>query len=131
MGIEMIAFCRVHDGIKSLGLPMEQCVTAEMLRQCKFAHSCYQFHLDEMKRESEETDRERRRKAVKEELELTEKKKKLDSTVTDLEREADHLALDAEKQNKMSMLVKSDALKIKGKGKKGSNGKLRSKRLKT
>ena len=40
MGAEtLIAFCRVHDGIKSLSLPMEQCVTAEMLRQCKFAHS--------------------------------------------------------------------------------------------
>ena len=71
-----------------------------------------------MKRESEETDRERKRKAVKEELEQTEKKKKkLDSTVTDLEREADQLALDAEKQNKMSMLVKSNALRSKAKEK--------------
>ena len=76
MGAEtLIAFHRVHDGIQSLGLPMEECVTAEMLRQCKFACSHYQFHLDEMKRESEETDRERKRKAVKEELEQTEKKK--------------------------------------------------------
>ena len=120
MGAEtLIAFCRVHDGIQSLGLPMEQCVTAEMLRQCKFTCSCYQFHLDEMKRESEETDRERKRKAVQEELEQTEKKKKkrLDSTVTDLEREVDQLTLDAEKQNKMSMLVKSNALRSKAKEK--------------
>ena len=72
MGPEMlIAFHRVHDGIQSLDLPMKQCVTVEMLRQCKFACSCYQFHLDEMKRESEETDRERKRKAVKEKLEQT------------------------------------------------------------
>ena len=123
MGAEtLIGFCRVHDGIQSLGLLMEQCVTAEMLRQCTFAHGCYQFHLDEMKRESEETDRERKRKAVKEELEQTEKKKKkrLDSTVTDLEREADQLALDAEKHNKMSMLVKSNTLRSKAK-EKGSN----------
>ena len=126
----LITFHRVHDGIQSLGLPMEQCVTAEMLRQCKFAHSYYQFHLDEMKRESEETDRERKRKAVKEELEQTEKKKRLDSTVTDLEREADQLALDAEKQNKMGMLVKSNALRSKAK-EKGSNWKLRSNRLQT
>ena len=71
----LIAFRRVHDGVQSLGLPMEQCITAEILRQCKFAHSHYQFHLDEMKR-----------KAMKEELEQTEKKKKkrLDSTVTSL-----------------------------------------------
>ena len=119
MGTEtLIAFCWVHDGIQSLGLPMEQCVTAEMLRQCKFAHSCYQFHLDEMKREGEETDRERKRKAVKEELEQTEMKKIMpDSTVTDLEREADQLALDAEKQNKMSMLVKLNALRFKAKEK--------------
>ena len=59
------------------------------------------------------------------------KKKKLDSTVTDLEREGDQLALDAEKQNKMSMLVKSNALRSKAKEKKGWNWKLRSKRLKT
>ena len=96
---------------------MEQYVTVEMLRQCKFACSGYQFHLVEMKRESEETDRERKRKAVKEELEQTDKRKKLDSTVTDLEREADQLALDAEKQNKMSMLVKSNALRSKAKEK--------------
>ena len=55
---------------------------------------------------------------MKEELEQTEKKKKkLESTVTDLEREADQLALNAEKQNKMSMLVKSNALRSKGKEK--------------
>ena len=61
---------------------------------------------------------ERKKKAVKEELEQTEKKKKnLDSTVTDLEREADQLALHAEKQNKMSMLVKSNALRSKAKEK--------------
>ena len=115
----LIAFCRVHDGIQSLGLPMEQCVTAEILRQCKIACSHYQFHLDEMKRESEETDRERKRKAVKEELEQTEKKKKKrpGSTVTDLEREADQLALDAENQSKMSMLVKSNVLRSKAKEK--------------
>ena len=59
----LIAFCRVHDGIQSLGLPMEQCVTAQMLRQCKFAHSHYQFHLDEMKRESEETDLRKKKKS--------------------------------------------------------------------
>ena len=113
----LIGFCRAHDGIQSLGLPMEQCVTTEMQRQCKFACSCYQFHLDEMKRESEETDRERKRQAMKEELEQTEKKKKkkLDSTVTELEREADQCALDGEKQNKMSMLVKSNALISKAK----------------
>ena len=72
-----------------------------------------------MKRESEETDRERKRKAVKEGLEQTEKKKKkkLDSTVTDLGREADQLILDAEKQNKMSMLVMSNALRSKAKEK--------------
>ena len=44
MGAEtLIAFYRVHDGIQSLGLPMEQCVTAEMLRQCKFVYSHYHF----------------------------------------------------------------------------------------
>ena len=121
MGAEtLIAFHRVHDGIQSLDCPMEECVTAEMLRQCEFACSHYQCNFDEMKRESEETDRERKRKAVKKELEQTEKKKKkkkLDSTVTDLDREANHLALDAEKQNKMSMLVKSNALRSKAKEK--------------
>ena len=119
----LIAFRRVHDGVQSLGLPMEQCITAEMLRQCKFARSHYQFHLHEMKRESNETERERKRKAMKEELEQTEKKKKrLDSTVTSLEREADQLALDAEEQNEMSMLTKSNALRSKAREKKGRIG---------
>ena len=55
------------------------------------------------------------KKAVKEQTEK--KKKKLDSTVTGLEREADQLAWDVEKQNKMSMLVKSNALRSKAKEK--------------
>ena len=102
---------------------MEQCVTEEMLRQCKSACSHYQFHLDEMKRESEETDRERKRKAVKEELEQTEKKKKkLDSTVTDLEREVNQLALDVEKQNNNEYASQVKCSQIKGKGKKGQIG---------
>ena len=60
-----------------------------------------------------------KRKAMKEELEQTEKKKKkrLDSAVTSLEREADQLALDAEEQNEMSMLTKSNALRSKAKEK--------------
>ena len=65
---------------------------------------------------------------MKEELEQTgKKKKKLNSTVTDLEREADQLALDAGKQNKMSMLVKSNASQIKGKVKKGRIGSCEAK----
>ena len=84
-----------------------------------------------MKRESNETERERKRKAMKEELEQTEKKKKrLDSTVTSLEREADQIALDAEEQNEISMLTKSNALRSKQR-KKGQNWRLRSKRSKT
>ena len=71
----LIAFHRVCDGIQDLDLPLEQCVTSEMLKECKFAHSRYQIHMEEMKKESVETEREKRQ-AIGEELNQAERKKR-------------------------------------------------------
>ena len=82
----LIAFCRVYDDIQDLGLPMEQCVTSEMLKECKFAHSRYQIHMEE-KKETVESEREKKRKAIAEELNQAERKKrKLESMLSDLEK---------------------------------------------
>ena len=45
----LIAFHKVYDGIQDLDLPMEQCVTSEMLKECKFAQSRYQICMEEKK----------------------------------------------------------------------------------
>ena len=67
---------------------------------------------------SVETEREKKRKAIGEELNQAERKKrKLESMLADLEKEADQLAFDAEKQKKMGLLVKSNALRSKAKEK--------------
>ena len=47
-----------------LGLTMKQYVTSEMLKECKFAHSRYQIHMEEKKMEIVETEREKKRKAI-------------------------------------------------------------------
>ena len=56
----LIALCSTYDGIQDLGLPMKQCVTSEMLKECKFAHNRYQICMEEKKKESVETEREKR-----------------------------------------------------------------------
>ena len=45
------------------------------------------------------------------------KKQKLEATAANLSNEADQLAVDAEKNNKMDLLVKSNALRSKAKEK--------------
>ena len=100
----LIAFPGVYDGIQDLGVPMEHCVTSEMLKECKFAHSRYQIHMKEKKKESKETEKEKKGKTIGKELNQAERKKrKLESMLADLEKEADWLSFDAEKQNKMGL----------------------------
>ena len=54
--------------MQDLGLPMEQCVTSEMFKECKFAQSRCQIHMEEKMKESVETEIEKKRKAIGEEL---------------------------------------------------------------
>ena len=104
----LIAFHRVYHGFQVLDLPMEQCVTSEMLKECMFAHSRYQIYMEE-KKESVETERAKKRKALGEELSQAERKKrKLESMLADVEKEADQPAFDVERQNKMGLLVRSN-----------------------
>ena len=85
-----------------------------MLKEYKFAHSRYQIHMEVKKKESVEAEREKKRKAKGEELKKAERKKnKLESVLADLHQ----LAFDAEKKNKISLLVKSYALRSKAKEK--------------
>ena len=72
----VIAHCRVYDGIQSLDVPMEQCITPEMLQHCRFAHSKYVNHMDDNKKQSVESEKDRKRKAVWEEVNQEQKRNK-------------------------------------------------------
>ena len=58
----VIVHCRVYDGVQNLDVPVEQYITPEMLKHCRFAHSRYVNDLGNNKKqgvESEKTERER------------------------------------------------------------------------
>ena len=58
-----------------------------MLKEYKFSHSRYQIHMEEKKQEIVETGREKKRKAIGEELNQAEwKKRKLEFMLADLEK---------------------------------------------
>ena len=114
----VVAYRQVYDGIQSLGVLMEQCITSEMLMHCKSAHSRYKTHMEGKKKLNKESEKERKRKAIGGELNQSQRKKqKLEATAANLSKEADQLAVDAEKNNKMDLLVKSNALRSKAKEK--------------
>ena len=72
--------------------------------------------MEDRKKLNKESGKGRKRKAIGEELNQSQRKKqKLEATAANLSKEADHLAVDAEKNNKMDLLVKSNALRSKAK----------------
>ena len=112
----IIAYCRVYDGFQSLDVQMEQCITPEMLQHCRFAHSRYVNHMEDNKKTKCKKWK-IQREAIQEELNQAQKEQKLDTTHTDLRKEADQLAIDAEKKNVMDLLAKLNALRSKAKDK--------------
>ena len=115
----LVSYRLVYDGLQHLDVPVTDCVNPEMLNHCKHAHSRYKLHLDDQKKAAAETTRATKRKAVQDDLD-TERKKKtsLEKCVSNLEQEADALASEAERKNKMALLVKSNAYRVKAKEKK-------------
>ena len=94
----VVAYRQVYDGIQSVGVLMEQYITSEILKHCKSAQGRYKTHMED-KNQSQR------------------KKQNLEATAANLSKEADQLAVDAEKNNKMDLLVKSNALRSKAKEK--------------
>ena len=89
-----------------------------MLKHCKSAHSRYKTHMEDKKKLNKESEKERKRKAIGKELNQSQRKKqKLETTAANLSKEADQLTVCAEKNNKMDLLVKSNALRSKAKEK--------------
>ena len=60
----VVAYRQVYDGIQSLGVSMEQCITSEMLKHCRSAHSRYKTHMEDKKKLNKESEKERKRKAM-------------------------------------------------------------------
>ena len=76
MAEESVVACRqVYDGIQSLGVLMEQCITSEMLKHCKSAHSRHKTRMEDKKKLNKESEIERKRKAIRAEIESISKEK--------------------------------------------------------
>ena len=73
----VVAYRQVYDGIQSLGVPMEQCITSEMLKHCKSALNRYKIHMEDKKKLNKESEKERKRKAIGEELNQSPRKKQI------------------------------------------------------
>lgn len=114
----LVAFRRAHDGLKSEKKQIYECVTKNLLEHCSHAYHRYRSHLGEKKAQEEATEKDRRKKELTEELSKARKKLEIfKKTSIDLVAEADDLAKEAEKKNKLNLLVKSNALRAKSQSK--------------
>lgn len=87
---------------------------AEMLKSCKLAHSRYFAALEAKKAEKADTANDLKRKLKREEIaEVETKKIKLQSSITTLEDDVETLSIQAEKKEKMDLLVKANAFRQK------------------
>ena len=115
----LVSYRLVYDGLQHLDVLVTDCVNPEMLNYCKHAHSRYKRHLDDQKKAAAETTGATKRKAVQDDLDLERKKKtSLERCVSNLQQETDALASEAECKNKMELLVKSNAYRVKAEEKK-------------
>ena len=116
----VIVHCRVYDGIQSLDVPMEQCITPEMLQHCRFAQSRHVNHIEDNKYKGSKVKKTKRGRQYWKHWTKHKKETKVSSketTHTVLRKEADQLAIDAEKKNEMDLIVKSNAPRSKAKEK--------------
>ena len=122
-GDTLIAYRRALDGVKSETSTnvkasetdlLVNAVTKTMLSECRHAHLRYTNYREQKKAQKVETEKEIEKKKVIDTLkEAKSKVSKLKSLSEQLVDEADKYAADAEKKNKMDLLVKSNALRAK------------------
>ena len=95
-----------------------QPVNPLILDSCRHARSRFQIYLDKTKKAETECIAQKKRKEIDAEPKYSKtKKQKLEVLVKQLCDEADTLSTDAEKKNKMSILVKANAIREKAKQK--------------
>lgn len=89
-------------------------VTKKMLSDCRAARSRYQQYLDDAKKlEALEKENERKTEIEKELSNLRKNKRKLESSIVTMQKDADDIALEAEKKRKIELLSKSNAFRAK------------------
>lgn len=85
-----------------------------MLSDCRAARSRYQQYLDDAKKlEALEKENERKTEIEKELSNLRKNKRKLESSIVTMQKDADDIALEAEKKRKIELLSKSNAFRAK------------------
>ena len=110
-----MALRTVHNSISTLEdrftkLPL----TPAMMRHVMSARMRYGQYLDEQKRESLNEQQRKKRKGVQLSIRETERKKsKVDTSIDILGKEADDLAKSAEAKHDLTLLTKSNALRLK------------------
>ena len=93
-------------------------VTKKMMEACRNARQKYDAYLEEQKRKKVASAEETRKKSVKEQLtSLKGQRRKLESCVESLLKEADDLAQEAEKKMKWDLVAKSNAFREKARDK--------------
>ena len=90
-----------------------------MLKSCKLAHSRYLAALEAKTAEKADTTKDLKRKLKREEIaEVETKKIALQSSITTLENDVEIFSIQAEKEEKMELLIKANAFRQKVKDQK-------------
>lgn len=133
---KLTAYRQVHDGLMHIPKPKTEddpakvkedenkfdiakvTVSKKMLDSCRSARTRYSHHMEDEQKKKAASREELRRKSVQDELTVMKSnKRKLESSVDVLLREADEFAQQAEKKLKMDLIVKSNAFRSKAKEK--------------
>jgi len=105
----------VYDTVKSSAVYFSEIrLTPRLKRNVRAARMRYQLHLEDQRKLTAESEKARKRKAVQDKIRSVEYKRKLlkESTAT-MSKEADVLAVQAEKSSSFIFLAKSNAFRQK------------------
>ena len=111
-------FVKQKDGVEQRQCSVHKAVNPLILDSCRHVRSRFQIYLDRTKKAETEYTAQKKRKEIDADMKDSKtKKQKLEVLVKQLCDEADTFSSDAEKKNKMSILVKANALCEKAKQK--------------
>ena len=111
----VIALRTVYDGVRGTGQHFSEVpFTPRLKRRVKAARMWYQQYLEEQKKATLDDQKTRKRKAIQDDMQAVERKKKLvKESMEAMTKEADELAKKAEKKQDFTLLSKSNTFRQK------------------
>jgi len=111
----LIASRFVYDTVKSSAVHFSEIrLNRRLKRNVRVVRMRYQLHLQDQRKLTVESEKDRKRKAIQDEIRAVESERKLSKeSIASMSQEADALAVQAEKKHSFILLAKSNAFRQK------------------